>query len=109
MAGLNIHDVLRVEEHLSKKIKEACSEFRKFLVIKISKRLNGQPFSRNQFENIYRNACDRVQYRFLDDCDLLKAVCPDFRPVVDRMYYIGSSKIDDLHDLEWQFLVRQLP
>ena len=109
MAGLNIHDVLRVEEHLSKKIKEACSEFRKFLVIKVSERLNGQPISRNQFERIYRNARERVHDRFYHDCVLLGEFCPDFRPVVERIYDMAMSKFDDLHDLEWQYLARQLP
>ena len=109
MERLSVNDFVRVEEHLSKKLKEACSEFRKFVVIEICERLNGQPFSRNQFESIYRNARERVHDRFYHDCVLLGEFCPDFRPVVERIYDMAMSKFEDLHDLEWQYLVRQLP
>ena len=102
MEHLSIDDFIRVEEHLSKKLEEACGFFKKIIVTKI----NGQPLSSDQFERINRNARQLVKDLFEEDC--LEECFPNFGPVIIKLIDKAMSKIKFLHDLEWQNLVNQL-
>ena len=55
MEHLSIDDFILVEEHLSKKLKEACGLYR-LIVTKVCETFNSQPLSRDEFERIYRDA-----------------------------------------------------
>ena len=102
MEHLSIDDYIRVEEHLSKKLDEACGEFKKLIVTKTS---NGQPLSRDQFQRIYR----LVRSIFKSDCEMLLRFFPNSQQVILHSYCKGFLKIKILHDLEWQVLISQLP
>ena len=108
MEHLSIDDFIRVEEHLSKKLEEACSEFNTHIATKICETFNGQPLSRNQFQRIYQNARQFVRDLFFIDCRLLKRFCPEFEPVILQFCKKAFVKIKILHDYEWQILVSQL-
>ena len=77
MEHLSIDDFIRVEEYLSKKLEEACSEFNKLIVTKTCETFNGQPLSRNQFQRIYQIARQFVKDLFLVDCRVLKRFRPE--------------------------------
>ena len=104
MEHLSIDDFIRVEEHLSKKLEEACGFFKIIIVTKI----DGQPLSRDQFERINRNARQLVKDLFEEDCLLLEECFPNFGPMIIKLIDKATNKIKFLHDLEWQNLVNQL-
>ena len=109
MERLSIDDFIRVEEHLSKKLKEACGEFKMFVVTEVCESFDGQPLSRDQFGRIYGSAYQRVLLRFKRDCELLGQFFPPFQQLIVRIFDIAHAKINDLYCLEWQILVGQLP
>ena len=109
MEHLSIDDFIRVEKHLSKKLTEACGEFKKYIMTKICETFNGQPLSRYQFQRIYQNARQFVKDLFLVDCRVLKRFCPELEPVILKFCRKAFVKIDILHDFQWQILVSQLP
>ena len=102
MEHLSIDDYIRVEEHLAKKLTEACGEFKKLIATKTS---NGQPLSRDQFQRFYR----LVRSIFKSDCEMLLRFFPNSQQVILHSYCKGFLKIKILHDLEWQVLISQLP
>ena len=108
MANLSIDDFIRVEEHLSKKLTEACGLFKILIAIRICEQFNGQPFSRGQFQQIYRGARQLVKDIFETDCRLLENFCPDSQSLVQQIYLRALLRIEIFHDLEWQILVSQL-
>ena len=109
MEHLSIDDFIRVEDHLSKKLEEACGEFKKFIVTVICLRFNGQPFSRDQFQRIYVDAREFVKDLFIADCRVLRRFCQKSEPVIRQFCGKAMIKIKVLYDLEWQILVSQLP
>ena len=108
MEHLSIDDFIRVEGHLSKKLDQACGEFKKLIVTKVCETFNGQPLSRDEFERIYRDARKQVEDIFTENCKLLTEFCPNSHPVILRFMSEAINKIHILHDLEWQILVTQL-
>ena len=109
MEHLIIDDFIRVEKHLSKKLTEACGEFKKFVMIGICEEFNGQPLSRNQFRRIYRKAYKSVKHLFKHDCWLLGRFCPGYKPLIREITPKAMMKIKVLHGLEWRILVSQFP
>ena len=108
MEHLSIDDFIRVEGHLSKKLDQACGEFKKLIVTKVCETFNGQPLSRDEFERIYRDARKQVEDIFTENCKLLTEFCPNSHPVILSFMSEAINKIHILHDLEWQILVTQL-
>ena len=108
MEHLSIDDFVRVEEYLSKKLEEACSEFNKLIVTKTCETFNGQPLSRNQFHRIYQHARQLVDDLFLADCRVLRGFCPNYEPVILQFCRKAMIKIKIIYDIEWQILVNQL-
>ena len=106
---MSIVNFIRVEEHLSKKLNEACGLFRKFILIGICATFNGQPLTRDQFQRIYGNASQRVIDIFQEDCIRFGEFCPIAQPVILRNFPKAIYYIMILHYLEWQILVSQLP
>ena len=109
MEHLSIDDFIRLEEHLTKKLTEACGEFNKLIMTKICETFNGQVLSRDQFQLIYQSARQFVKDLFLVDCRVLKRFCPELEPVILKFCRKAFVKIDILHDFQWQILVSQLP
>ena len=105
---MSIDDFIRVEEHLSKKLEEACGLFRKLILFEVCYTFNGQPLSRDQFERIYREAGQIVEFIFKEDCIRLGEFCPIAQPVILRIMPKAMLYIRILHYLEWQILVSQL-
>ena len=83
MEHLSIDDFIRVEEHLSKKLTEACGLY-KFIVTKICETFNEQLLSKNAFQRLYRGACKQVQDLFKSDCELLERFFPNYYPVIQH-------------------------
>ena len=108
MEHLSIDDFIRVEEHLSKKLTEACGLY-KFIVTKICENFNEQPLSRDKFERFYRGACKKVKDLFKSDCELLERFFPNYHTVIQNPSKNGLVKIGILHELEWQNLSVELP
>ena len=109
MEHLSIDDFIRVEEHLSKKLEEACGLFRKLILVGVCYTFNGQPLSRDQFDRIYVDAREFVKDLFIADCRVLRRFCPDSEPVIRQFWGKAMIKIKVLYDLEWQILVSQFP
>ena len=105
---MSIVDFIRVEEHLSKKLNEACGLFKNFVVIGICETFNGQPLSRAQFQRIYVNACRFVIDYYFEDCIRFEEFCPIAQPVIRRIIPKALQYIRIFHYLEWQILVSQL-
>ena len=108
MEHLSIDDFIRVEEHLSKKLTEACGLY-KFIVTKICENFNEQPLSRNKYERFYQGAHKQVKYIFKSECELLERFFPNYHPVIQHTLKNGLVKIGILHELEWQNLSVKLP
>ena len=109
MEHFSIDDFIRVEEHLTKKLTESCSEFNKLIMTKTCETFNGQLLSRDQFQRIYQNARQFVKDLFLVDCRVLKRFRPELEPGILKFCRKAFIKIDILHDFQWQILVSKLP
>ena len=103
MEHLSIDDFIRVEEHLSKKLEDACGFYR-HIVTKVSETLNKQPLSRDVFQLIHVNARRVVEEIFILDCKLLQRLFPNSVPVIQHAFRIGLTKIAILHELECRIL-----
>ena len=108
MEHLSIDDFIRIEEHSTKKLDEACGLFKKLIVTEVCETFNGQPLSRDQFQRIYGNARQQVEDIFTENCILLTEFCPNSHPVILQFMSEAMKKIDILYNLEWQILVSQL-
>ena len=106
MEHLSIDDFIRVEEHLKKKLDEACVLFKKLIVTKTS---NERQLSSDKLERIDQEARQQVKDIFEEDCLLLGEYLPDLGPMIIKLVDNAMKKMNILHDSEWQILASQLP
>ena len=109
-------DFIQVDEYLTKKLKENCDEFDKYLMIEIDK--IGAPQHRqlfwNDIDGLYRAAREKVQSGFEKDCDIFKKSrnsCENVSEIVssicdrglEKIYTLTMHKLILMHNKWWKY------
>ena len=103
-----MNDFIQIEEYLTRKLKENCDEFDKFVRIEIS-RVNGSTqLSKNYIRYVYQTASENVENGFDTDCDNLSDWYGNLQSgIVSPIYNRGLEKIGTFTDYKLSFVLNK--
>ena len=103
-----MNDFIQIEEYLTRKLKENCDEFDKFVRIEIS-RVNGSTqLSKNYIRYVYQTASENVENGFDTDCDNLSDWYGNLQSgIVSPIYNRGLEKIGTFTDYKLSLVLNK--
>ena len=103
-----MNDFIQIEEYLTRKLKENCDEFDKFVRIEIS-RVNGSTqLSKNYIRYVYQTASENVENGFDTDCDNLSDWYGNLQSgIVSPIYNRGLEKICTFTDYKLSLVLNK--